>query len=120
MLKNPICNQSLTWKQISVKDFVSTIPDKYHEIWISFKIQYTLNTSKPYIVRYLYIGAGSNQEQKPRIYADSYYFNEGDRVAWGIQYDPATRKISVPNGWINAYCNGVEFTPDKNLSIWCR
>lgn len=113
-------NNDLTWKQIPVKDFVSTIPNGYDEIWISFRIQYTSNTSKPYITRDLYIGAGINQDQNPRIYADSYYFNEGNRVSWAIQYDPATRKISVLNTWINAYDDNVKFTPDKNLSIWCR
>ena len=54
------------------------------------------------------------------IYTDSYYFDENNRVTWAIQYDLATRTLSVPDNWINAYCDGVKFTPNKIISIWCR
>ena len=115
-------NNDLAWVEIgsSNTNFVHIIPEEFHEIWISFRIQYTPEASKPYISKDLYIGAGTKDERHNRIYTDSYYFDENNRVTWAIQYDLATRTLSVPDNWINAYCNGVEFTPNKIISVWCR
>ena len=113
-------NQSLAWIALPVnKNFIYNISEAYHEIWISFRIQYAPEAAKPYIARDLYISAGERQGVT-RMYTDSYYFDEGNRVTWGIQYDPINREISVLEGWINAYYNGVEFTPDKILRVRVR
>ena len=122
ILKNGLdeVNQSLAWIALPVnKNFIYNISEAYHEIWISFRIQYTLEAARPYIARDLYISTGERQGVV-RIYTDSYYFDEGNRVTWGIQYDPINRKISVPENWINAYYNGVEFSPDKILHVRVR
>ena len=109
----------LGWINIPVNNFVSIVPKEYTEIWISFRIQYAPEPSKPFIARDLYIGAGSGN---PPIcmYADTYYFNENNKVTWAVQYDPITRTISVPDNWIYAYCNGTKFTPAKYMLVWGR
>ena len=43
-----------------------------------------------------------------------------NKVTWAVQYDPITRTISVPDNWINAYCDGVKFTPNKIITVWGR
>ena len=47
----------LVWINIPVsKNFVSIVPKEYHEIWISFSIQYTpADVSEPFIERDLHI-----------------------------------------------------------------
>ena len=110
----------LEWINIPVnKNFVCIVPKEYHEIWISFAIQYTTDPIEPFLGKDLHIGDGSGNTLS-HIYTGSYYFDENNRVTWAIQYDPVTRTISVPDTWINARYHGAKFTPAKNMLVWGR
>lgn len=114
-------NNDLTWVEIysTSTNFTHIIPKEYNEIWISVRIQYIPTESRLYIARDFQIGIGGKGDYN-RIYTDNYYFDENNRVTWGVQYDIESRTISMPDNWINAYYNGTKFTPNKILSIWCR
>lgn len=118
-------NNDLEWVEIysSDKHFDSiTIPKEYHQIWISFRIQYIPNHVGEYIARDIQIGAGAGAGiANPNcIYTDSYYFDENNRVTWGIVYNPVNRILSVPDNWIAAYYHSTKFTPSKSIMVWCR
>ena len=113
----------LEWVEIysSDKNFNSiTIPKEYHQIWISFRIQYIPNHVGEYIARDIQIGAGAGIANPNCIYTDSYYFDENNRVTWGIVYNPVNRILSVPDNWIAAYYHSTKFTPSKSIMVWCR
>lgn len=113
-------NNDLEWINIPVnKNFVCIVPKEYHEIWISFAIQYTTDPIEPFLARDLHIGDGAGNSLT-HMYTGSYYFDENNRVTWAIQYDPVTRTISVPDTWINARFHGAKFTPAKNMLVWGR